>query len=687
MKRRALLGAAGLSLIFVIVLVSPALAAFRGSDMYSNLMPGSGAGLVDRYPISSYALDSHVDNGVIGTSNISASLAQFFSWLFFFIGVVAMRVMIAIFEWASSANFITGENGVLGPVGVVSKQYYNDLVVPFLSTVIVLFGVWLAYKAAKREVGEAWSAIMRVVCMSVVAIAIIFHPADTIGRAFTFVGDLSESVITLGQGTQSASDTIFETFVYKPWVVIEFGGLRTCTSDKLDADGYPLAATASNPAKQCHSALSVGKDGHGDYARRFLRFAPSSAQRDAEYQALRDGKPPDGSVDVNQCPRGACTDDTLHDARAIRHQFDDIKIDRTDSPAVDMMQSGGAAQRLAFVVVVLVGMAGGILLLGLISIAEIFAQVALLLLVMIAPFMLLVAAHPSMHGYYMKWLKWIRLSLVAGLVYSIMLAVTLSTSRALMAIGNEKNETGWWLFYFMLQAVLFLGVFFKRKAITDAVLPKKDAGRINETEHHTKSTVASAAVSVAALGSGVGEAAAALDSGVGEAAAALRQGWSSRNGSGESDKPHTPDSTSPPASAGREHSPAPAIAPASTSGAVAASSVSSSTSPSTPSSTPAANNDQANGTQPAQEQQTPAEQPQPASDKTQTEGENMPLTSFRSDLANAQAQRADRDFSPPDNPPAAPEQGQSPRSGLATLDTFERDLEQRRQEQDLARRE
>jgi hypothetical protein len=365
MKRRALLGAAGLSLIFVIVLVSPALAAFRGSDMYSNLMPGSGAGLVDRYPISSYALDSHVDNGVIGTSNISASLAQFFSWLFFFIGVVAMRVMIAIFEWASSANFITGENGVLGPVGVVSKQYYNDLVVPFLSTVIVLFGVWLAYKAAKREVGEAWSAIMRVVCMSVVAIAIIFHPADTIGRAFTFVGDLSESVITLGQGTQSASDTIFETFVYKPWVVIEFGGLRTCTSDKLDADGYPLAATASNPAKQCHSALSVGKDGHGDYARRFLRFAPSSAQRDAEYQALRDGKPPDGSVDVNQCPRGACTDDTLHDARAIRHQFDDIKIDRTDSPAVDMMQSGGAAQRLAFVVVVLVGMAGGILLLGL----------------------------------------------------------------------------------------------------------------------------------------------------------------------------------------------------------------------------------------------------------------------------------------------------------------------------------
>ena len=41
-------------------------AEYRGSDLLGNIAPESqaGGGLVDRYPLSAYALDYHVDVGI-----------------------------------------------------------------------------------------------------------------------------------------------------------------------------------------------------------------------------------------------------------------------------------------------------------------------------------------------------------------------------------------------------------------------------------------------------------------------------------------------------------------------------------------------------------------------------------------------------------------------------------------------
>src|SRR3954470_21414839 len=50
-----------------VLLAGPsAVASYRGSDLLTNVGPASqaGGGLVDRYPLSAYALDYHVDVGV-----------------------------------------------------------------------------------------------------------------------------------------------------------------------------------------------------------------------------------------------------------------------------------------------------------------------------------------------------------------------------------------------------------------------------------------------------------------------------------------------------------------------------------------------------------------------------------------------------------------------------------------------
>ena len=53
--------------LFVLVDNAVAWAGYRGTDMWSNLMPGGGAdGLADRYPLSFYQLDYYVDGVKVG---------------------------------------------------------------------------------------------------------------------------------------------------------------------------------------------------------------------------------------------------------------------------------------------------------------------------------------------------------------------------------------------------------------------------------------------------------------------------------------------------------------------------------------------------------------------------------------------------------------------------------------------
>jgi hypothetical protein len=334
--------------------------------------------------------------------------------------------------------------------------------------------------------------------------------------------------------------------------VLEFGGLQVCTGDVVGSDGFPLASTDSNPAKRCHSVLSKDHDGHGDYARRFVRYAPGSKERRVEYEALRDGKVPDAFPPPNpsDCPRGDCTmtqtGQDRQDGAALARQFEGYHVDRSDSPAVDMMQADGALQRLAFAGVVFAGMLGGILLIGLLSAASLFAQIAVALLFVVSPFMILGAIIPSGHSLVENWSRLLGKALIGKFVYSVLLRTVLVTSAGLLTLGG----TAGYLLAFSAQSLLYLGVFWKRKEIVAKVTSSKASKHYGQHENQAVSFAAGAATTSLA----------ALTDGGSEVAQTMRAGWRGRSGSEGGEGAHqegtsAPDTTSPPASAGREHSP------------------------------------------------------------------------------------------------------------------------------------
>jgi len=491
--------------------------------MWSNLAPDGAGGLSTQHPLSWYSLDYYVDGPSVGLGGVSdgdipAMIQQFFASSLFALLALVMRITIAAFDWAYNVDIINGRNGVLNPVGGATQHLYSSTFVPLISTAFLIFGGWLVYKTLGRKFGEAGVGFVRTVCLTAAAMVIIFNPADTIGTASALSREMSGAIVsgtTGGNGGQSVSDRLFETFIYNPWVVLEFSGMKHCVSNDLDSDGFPkpVGINDSNRAV-CHDATKR-------YAPAFLQHAPGSDERKKLYESIKDGKSP---------------------------------YNKTDAPAVDLMQADGSGQRFVYVVVLGVGMIAAILLLGLICFASLFVQLGLLVMLGLAPAMV-IAAIFGMHGVFWSWAGWIGKFLVSLIVFSMLLSAVMGVSAALMAFGGA---TFGYLGAFALQTVLFIGVFVKRKALAEMLTSKRD---YSKSESKVQSFVGGAASgAVAAVATPSAFAASTIAKRLVDKQEERQQQPAPKPEDTKAPAPSgrvPADSSSPPASAGREFSPAP----------------------------------------------------------------------------------------------------------------------------------
>lgn len=533
MSRRAAVVSVGLAFVLVALQAVGADAEYRGTDLWSNITPVSHVGgLIDRYPISNYQLDYHVSVGVTHMDDAFAAGMQALGSVAFLALAWFVRMIIMAFEWAVSIDIVTGPHGLLEPIGESGQQFYSSVVVPLLEVALLVLGCWAGWKLKNREGSDTFSALARAICMTVVAMAIVFQPAATIGRASDMSTQLASQIASTGG---DVANNIFRTFVYRPWVLLQFGSLsKVCTSPKTDQDGFPFAVSYGHAdAKVCHSVQHQDADGHGGYVEHFLAYPHGSRDRDAAYDALDHGA-----------------------------QLDNIdwKVDRTDAPAVDMMQAGGTVQRMVGLLVMVVGIACAVLLLGRIALALIFAQVVLLILLGLAPIVVIASILPWTQGVFAVWGKLILQLLIGKSMFIAMLVLIVTVSNALTSV-----ETTWgYLFVFMLQSAAFAGAIYLHKHVSKSALGVAHKAH-NQSHHAAAAFVGGSAMTAVAV------AAAPKDF--------VQRVWHAgapdehhRSGTAPSQE-HAPepkadaaptvrpDSSSPPASAGREYSPPGSPAP------------------------------------------------------------------------------------------------------------------------------
>jgi len=448
--------------------------AYEGSSLYDNVSPEAQVGgLSQRYPSSRYGLDYHVDvvqtttvdGGVVGAAigglagfllgsghdadvptgiDFAAVPALIMHWLASAVWDFTRMIdnaVIALFTFAFSLDLIGGARGALAPVAAGVDNLYDELGVPWLPVLVTLLAIWIAVRlVAMRDLVGTFGKLGVSLCCVVLAMILVTQPAWTIGGLSHFSSRLANGILGAVNGDDTAAaktaaaDSLFETLVYSPWLVLNFGGVEHC----VDADARPVSPWS----RDCETTIDHARK----YAPRWLKASPNGPARNLEYRALRDGTVPDAAA--------------LDDAGAPAGYFDGYRVSDADKPAVDIQQQPLATERLAYALFILGGSAGAWLLIGGLSFGVILSQVQALLLLAIGVVMLLAAVFPGPgHRAFRMWLERLILALTRPIWYALILSIVLAIDRALIAATARLGT----MMAFGLVAAFNWAVFFRRK--------------------------------------------------------------------------------------------------------------------------------------------------------------------------------------------------------------------------------
>jgi hypothetical protein len=478
----------GLGLAVLIVAAGHPLAG-AATDVWGNVAPAPqlGAnGIFGRYPLSHYLLDIHFEaveaslTGGVHVHGVPPMIAYVLASILWLFTSFLANLLITLFGFAFSLDLVngsaaTGGAGALGPVArAIHSIYANVFGAPWLVLAITVAGLWAMWKSLlQRRHSEAVGALALSLVYVVVALFFVVQPGPTIGAASKLTNQMSEAFLAISdhgdpaggnQARDDASNQLFDLLVFKPWVVLNFGGLEHCAvagtgSDDSDPESAPVRPLSSNPARDAALArrLASGEQVSADgkvcinnadkYASHFLRFALTDDARGDEYNALDDG-------DSSELP----------DADPAKAGY---RLGVADKPATDAMEEGGQFQRLGLALVLFVGELGAVLLLGSLAVGVILAQVLLLLLLAFAPVALVAAAIPGRgHAFFKGWLEKLAGYLLRKAAYSLILATLLAVSGALESATTQLG----WLMSFGLQSLFFWAVFLQRKALAESLI-------------------------------------------------------------------------------------------------------------------------------------------------------------------------------------------------------------------------
>jgi hypothetical protein len=472
-----------LAVAVVVVLVAHPQAG-ASSDAFRDVGPGGiGGGLAGRYPLGNYALDQHFNGveasltGGVDVSGVPPLIAYFLADVLWQLTAFLANALITLFGFAFSLDLVngsqaTGGAGALQPVAAAVRTIYTHVFGEAWTVVaVVLAGLWAMWKAlVQRRYTETAGALGLSVVFMVIALAFVTQPERTIGQATHWTNQLSAAFLSLSdhgdlsdetRARQQASDQLFGLLVYEPWAVLDFGGLEHCAklgtgSKDHDPVSVPVRPLAADPRRdaQLSGQLRTGTEVTGDgkacvnnrnkYGPHFLRYAPGSGDRGAEYDALNHG-------DTGKLPS---SDPAKKNGG--------YPLSAVDKPASDAMEKGGQYQRLLIAALVFVSELGAFLLLGALSVAVVLAQVLVLLLLAFAPVALVAAIYPGRgHDLFRNWLTRLAGFLLRKAVYSLILAILLAVAAAL----QDASANLGWLMSFGLQALFFWAVFLYRRQL------------------------------------------------------------------------------------------------------------------------------------------------------------------------------------------------------------------------------
>jgi hypothetical protein len=393
-------------------------------------------------PTGDYGIDVHIDTGLVGL-NASSAIQDLFVTPLWMALVWAVHALVVMLEWCYTIDLLDSASA---SVGRGLRQMQSSLTGPWLATVLAIASVLAAYNGlVRRRVAETLGQALMTLAMMAGGMWVILDPTGTVGALGGWANQASLGTLAVtargtpagaGRALADSMESVFAAAIEAPWCYLEFGAVAWCRSParldpRLRAAGLKIAA---NEQAQAASAAGVQAQALERSAEQ-LRDARSNAE---VFLALPPNGPARNSInETGSLLRTLC-------------QSSEATACRGPTAAQAQFRTGsGTWARVAGLLLIVAGVLGMLLLLGFIALRLLGAALFGLLYLLLAPVMVLAPAlGESGRAAFRTWLTRLLGAVVAKLMYSFLLGVTL----AVVAVLGDLGTLGWWTQWLLMSA-------------------------------------------------------------------------------------------------------------------------------------------------------------------------------------------------------------------------------------------
>jgi hypothetical protein len=435
-------------------------------------------------PTSNYAFDINDGGGeLLGFD--ARSLFQQYLLAPIWMGLVwILHALLAMLEWAYTLDLIDGAapsspggsapSGSGSAAGSLAQGLHQTQAVftqPWLVLVLAVAAVLAAYHGlVRRRVAQTLGQALLMVTMMLGGLWVIADPTGTVGEVGRLANQASLGALSAfaqgnpGAGARTLSDGMREVFaegIGGPWCFLEFGDVQWCQNParlegRLRAQALRLATS--------EQALVGCKLNGGPFS---LCAAPGSAQARAysrSAQLLRDARS-NGELFL-ALPANGNERNSITPASGLLGLLcggpEVGKCHGSTAPQAEFRGAGGADQRAAGLLLIVVGGAGMVALLGFLALHLLAAALISLFYLLLAPAAVLAPAlGDGGRAAFRNWATRLLGAVVAKLMYSVFLGAMLAMTRILLTLPGM----GWWVQWLLVGAAWWGAFLHRRNAL------------------------------------------------------------------------------------------------------------------------------------------------------------------------------------------------------------------------------
>jgi hypothetical protein len=374
-----------------------------------------------------------------------------------------VHVAVVAIEWCYTIDLLAPRmlNAVVSTLNGTERIFTQ----PWLGLALACAGIAFAWNGLiRRRVAETLGQALLMSTMIALGLWIIADPVGTVGAvsqlsdeaalgtiAAATTGDASHPVGSL----DDALGGVFDSAITGPWCYLEFGDVDWCREPsqldpQLERTGHALeqlygaGATCHGPTPGLVECVPSGSAEQRAYAGTALALS-AARSNGALFLAL----PANGLARNDLASQTSLP--TLYGV--LCGSSDPTNCSGGTAPQAEFRTAEGTWPRAGGVLLIALGVAGMLAMLGFIALRLLGAALAVLVYLLLAPLAVLAPAFgDSGRDTFRHWLTRLVGATLAKLVYSVMLGVTLLVVGLLTSV----NVFGWWTQWLLISAFWWL---------------------------------------------------------------------------------------------------------------------------------------------------------------------------------------------------------------------------------------